>query len=90
MRRELRDEEFQFKAVAAAEIAELAGAKVIRELPNETEAAGYSKATKALMDGSKLRALGWQAEYDIRMGIENTLNILMDTRRNQCSRRNSQ
>ena len=35
------------------------------ELPDEKEAAGYSKATKALMDGSKLKGLGWQAAWDM-------------------------
>lgn len=60
----------------AAEIAKLAETKVIRELPGGTEAAGYSKATKALMDGAKLKELGWRANYDIKAGIVQTVAIL--------------
>ncbi len=57
-------------------IADYAGTKVIFEVPDATEAAGYSKATKALLDGSKLKKLGWQPGYDIKSGISRTLDIL--------------
>jgi hypothetical protein len=40
------------------------------------EAAGYSKATKARLDGSKLISIGWSPRYDIRTGIKSTLDIL--------------
>lgn len=60
----------------AAIIAETVGRKVVFEIPDAVEASGYSKATKARLDGSKLKALGWHARYDIRSGLERTLRIL--------------
>ena len=60
----------------AAAIAGIAGKKVIFELPDAVEAAGYSKATKARLDGSKLKKLGWSAKYDIQSGMERTINVL--------------
>lgn len=49
----------------AAIIAETAGKEVVFELPDALEASGYSTATKARLDGSKLRALGWKPAYQI-------------------------
>ncbi len=63
----------------AAAVAESAGTKVVFELPDEVERAGYSTATKARLDGRKLRALGWSAHYDIREGIRRTICILKET-----------
>lgn len=60
----------------ASTIAELAGRKVVFEIPEATEAAGYSKATKARLDNSKLKGLGWRAFYDIHSGLERTMDIL--------------
>lgn len=60
----------------AALIAEYAGAKVIFDLPNDTEKAGFSTATTARLDSSKLKAIGWQAKYDIRSGIKATIEAL--------------
>lgn len=57
----------------AKTIADICGTKVIFDLPNETEAAGFSKATKARLDGSKLKALGWRVSYGIEEGIRRTL-----------------
>ena len=60
----------------ASIIAEFAGTNVIFEIPSAVESAGYSKATKARLDSSKLHALGWNAKYDIRSGVERTIKIL--------------
>ena len=60
----------------ASIIAKYAGTNVIFEIPNAVESAGYSKATKARLDSSKLHTLGWQARYDIRTGVERTIKIL--------------
>ena len=57
-------------------IADIAGTQVIFDLPNETEAAGFSKATKARLDGCKLKDLGWHISYTLNEGIERTLTIL--------------
>lgn len=59
-------------------IADQVGTRVLFESPDATEAKGYSKATKARLDGSKLRSLGWQPLYDIQQGIQRTLTILKD------------
>ncbi len=62
----------------AAIIARTAGRKVVFELPDEVESTGYSRATKARLDGGKLKKLGWSAQYDITQGITRTIKILND------------
>ena len=57
-------------------LADLAKKKVVFELPDEVEKAGYSMATKARLNGEKLQGLGWKASYDIKSGLEKTVNIL--------------
>ena len=60
----------------AAIIADYAGKKVVFEIPDAVESAGYSKATKARLDSSKLNSLGWKAKYDIKTGIVSTMEML--------------
>lgn len=60
----------------AAIIADYAGKKVVFEIPDAVESAGYSKATKARLDSSKLNSLGWKAKYDIKTGIVRTMEML--------------
>ena len=67
--------DMQLKDLAAL-IAENAGRKVVFEIPDAVEAQGYSKATKARLDGRKLRELGWKPAYDLRSGIRRTMDIL--------------
>ncbi len=62
----------------AALIAQIKGKKVVFEIPDEVELKGYSKATKARLDGRKLQQLGWKPKYDIRQGVERTIRILSD------------
>lgn len=50
--------------------------KVIFELPDAVESAGYSTATKAILNSGKINALGWQAEIGIQEGIKRTVDIL--------------
>jgi len=57
-------------------IAGLCNTKVIFEIPDAVEKAGYSTATKARLDGSRLKGLGWSMKYDIRTGIERTIDIM--------------
>lgn len=54
-------------------IADIAKVSVVHELPDGDEAAGYSKATKALLDGRKAKEAGWMARYRIREGIKRCL-----------------
>lgn len=57
-------------------IAKISEKKVVFELPDAIEAAGYSKATKARLDGHKLLNLGWKPQYDIEEGMRRTIDIL--------------
>jgi nucleoside-diphosphate-sugar epimerase len=57
-------------------IANTVGHKVVFEIPDAIERAGYSKATKARLDSNKLQGLGWKAQYNIATGINRTINIL--------------
>ena len=63
----------------ASVIAEMNGKKVVFEIPDAVEAAGYSTATKARLDGHKLEKLGWKPKYDIRSGMERTIEMLKKT-----------
>jgi nucleoside-diphosphate-sugar epimerase len=60
----------------AGMIARAGGGDVVFELPDEVERAGYSTATKALMDGSKLHELGWKPMFDFPTGIAHTVELL--------------
>lgn len=65
--------------ITLAELAELiagmSGKQVIFRIPDETEKAGYSKATKALLDISKIQEMGWKSQYPIKEGIRRTLEM---------------
>lgn len=60
----------------AAIISEYTGKEIIFDVPSSVESAGYSKATKALLDISKLQKLGWEPMWSIQKGIIRTVNIL--------------
>ncbi len=62
----------------AALIAGMNGKDVVFDIPDAVEAAGYSTATKARLDGHKLQKLGWEPQYDIKSGIERTTRILQE------------
>lgn len=61
-------------------VASFCGKQVVFEIPDAVEAAGYSTATKARLDGRKLKGLGWEPKYDIKTGIERTIEILKDVK----------
>ena len=60
----------------AALIAGQVGRRVVLDLPNAAESAGFSPAMLARMDGARIRALGWMAEYDIERGVKETIEAL--------------
>ena len=62
----------------AAILAEIAGTKVVFDIPDATEQAGYSKATTAVMDNTKMRQLGWQALTPIREGLKKTVDCCIE------------
>lgn len=57
-------------------IADIAGISIEYQLPDKVEAAGYSKATKARLNGHKLMSLGWKPHYNLKNGLERTIRIL--------------
>ena len=60
----------------AAWLAEDHGVEVIFDLPDAVEQAGYSTATKALLDTEKITELGWQPQTHIREGLCKTVACL--------------
>lgn len=60
----------------AGTIAQICGTRVVFDLPSELEAAGFSKATKARLDSSRLRALGWKPLTDLRTALVHTIETL--------------
>ena len=52
--------------------------KVVFDLPSEEERKGFSKATIARMDNTKLKEIGFNPKYDLKRGIEATLKIIKE------------
>lgn len=59
-------------------IADYTGGRVVFELPDAVESAGYSKATKAILDATALRDLGWKSVYEMEKGIQQTIDVLKE------------
>ena len=62
----------------AEHIANAVGKEVVFKMPDYIEESGYSKATKARLDSSKLRKLGWIANYGIKEDAIRTIKIVKD------------
>lgn len=60
----------------AQRISEMAGVDVVFDLPDEAESRGYSKATKAVLDISKIRSIGWEPSYTLDEGLARTMSGL--------------
>ena len=65
-------------AEVAQTVADIAGTKVIIQLPDELERKGYSKPQDCILDNTKLRMLGWSGHYNLLEGCKETLRILKD------------
>lgn len=63
-------------AELAKKLAQIAGTKVIYEFPDSTERAGYSTATKAVLDATKLETLGWTPKVHLEEGLRHTVEYL--------------
>ena len=59
-------------------VADETGVEVVFEIPDALEQSGYSTATKARLDSTKLQALNWKPAYPIEAGISRTLRILKE------------
>ena len=57
-------------------LAEDNNVKVVFDIPEKAEAAGYSTATKAILDTQKISALGWQSQTHMREGLQKTVQGL--------------
>lgn len=60
----------------ADRIASHADKKVVFDLPDEKEKAGFSTATKALLDNNKLKKLGWQECFECNEILDYTIDIV--------------
>lgn len=61
-------------------IAGIANVSVRSEVPDEEESVGYSKASRALLDGEKAAKAGWMAQYKMPQGIERCLHEVVSER----------
>jgi len=59
-------------------VAATAGRKVIIDVAGDLERRGFSAATVATMDGSKLAHLGWKPSYSMPEGVERTMAVLKE------------
>lgn len=57
-------------------LAKFSGTNVIFELPDTMEAKGYSTATIARLNSTKLRKLGWKTENELAQQLSKTVEIL--------------
>ena len=58
-------------------IATKCNVKVVYDIPDETEKAGYSTATKATMTSRKAQEdMNWNAIFSINKGISKTIEII--------------
>ena len=53
-----------------------AGKDVVFDLPSETEAKGFSIASQAILDNSRIKATGWMPKYDMCDAVQRTVTIL--------------
>lgn len=65
----------------AQQAARAGGCQVIFEKPNEVERAGYSRVSRAVLDASRLEALGWRPEAED--AIAETVAILREGKRRE-------
>lgn len=57
-------------------IGDFCGVDVIFEVPDATEKLGFSPVVTARMQADKMLQLGWQAKYDLALGLKETISEL--------------
>ena len=57
------------------------GRKVVFQIPDDIEKAGYSVVIKARLNGDKLKKIGWKPMYTIETGLKKTIKILQTSNR---------
>lgn len=55
-------------------LADIAGTKVVFELPEDIEHRGYSTATKAMLDAGKIEKIGWKARVHMAEGLASAIH----------------
>ena len=60
----------------AGYLADIAGTQVVFQLPDDNESRGYSTATKAMLDASRLCSLGWKPQVHMEEGLQCTVEVL--------------
>lgn len=60
-------------------VAKASGTSVRFDIPGQTERLGFSKATKARLEGTKIRQLGWHVQYSLYTAVLRTIHILRET-----------
>lgn len=60
----------------AETIADIAGKKVVFDLPSDIERQAATPITKAIFDTTKIEALGWHPQTDIKTGLNHTIKTL--------------
>ena len=60
----------------AAACARICGKKVIFDIPDSTEAKGYSIASRAILSCDKLAGIGFRAKYNLKDALERTVEIM--------------
>ncbi len=60
----------------AENFAKQASTKVVFDIPDQTEALGFSKATHAILDIKKIENLGWSPIFSLNESINNTLKAM--------------
>lgn len=56
--------------------AEAAGTKVVYQLSDAIEQKGFSVPQNCILDNTKIKGLGWAAEYSLEEGICETLEAI--------------
>lgn len=57
-------------------LADISGTKVVYEAPDSCESAGYSKASTAILDTTKIRSTGWTPKVGLKEGLIRTVSSL--------------
>lgn len=60
----------------AEQTAKVGGCKAVFELPSDAESKGYSKISRQVLDGEKLKNSGWETCCHIQDAIERTIQIM--------------
>lgn len=83
-----RESDMTLKELAEC-LAETAGTRVVFEMPDEKESAGYSNATKAMLDPGKADRLGFRASVHMQEGLSCTVDSIRQSMPNDSTDRNT-